>query len=374
MGKSYISRIEIIPIQIQLNEPFVISKGALTHAKNTVVKIYSNEGVFGTGECCPYRSIHGETQEGTVAAAKIIAKQFIGQNPFEIRDLVRIMDRVLVGNASVKCAFDMALYDLVSKLYEVPLYTYLNGSVNKVIKTDMTISFLEKEKMAEKAKDFASKGFEIIKVKLGERPSSKDIDRMEAIRAAVGDHITLRIDANQGWNYIEARSALQGMKDLYIEHCEEPLPAWNIRDQIKLRPESPIPIMADESVFSHHDAFEVLSTGAADMINIKLGKAGGICHSMKIASLAQAADVYCQVGSFSESKVGITALVHFAYAWDHIIHYDLDSPLMHSENPVMGGMEYHSDWTVTVSDSPGHGAEFDPSFLNRFEIIQIDQA
>ena len=366
-----IHKIEIFPTEIKLNEPFVISKGALTHARNTVIKIYANDGTYGVGECCPYRSIHGETQTGTVAFAKDLAKALIGANPLEIRKHVALMDKMIAGNASVKCAFDMALYDLAAKLQDVPLYVFLQGDNNKKIYTDNTVGLLSVDDMVERAIRFKEMGFPVLKVKLGERPFSKDVERMEAIRTAIGDKIDLRIDANQGWNYLEAASALDAMADLNIQHCEEPIRAGHISDQTRLTARSPIPVMADETVFNHKDAIEIIQMHAADMINIKLGKSGGICNAMKIAAIAQAADMYCQVGSFSESRLGITALVHFDLAWDNIIYHDLDSPLMLSEDPVTGGMEYHKDWSVTVTDTPGHGADFDPVFLRRFERIEI---
>lgn len=370
MSKLTISKIEIIPIEIELNEPFVISKGPLTHARNTLVIIHA-EGLFGTGECCPYRTIHGETQKGTVAAGKDIAELLVGEDAREIHRLVAIMDRSLAGNASIKCAFDMALYDLNAKAVELPLFRYLQGSSNKKIYTDMTVSLLEKSKMAEKAAKYAADGFPVLKVKLGDRPAEKDIERIAGIRIAIGQELPLRIDANQGWNYMEAIRVLQGIKDMNIEHCEAPVPAGNIIDRRRLVEQSPIPIMGDEAIFNHHDAYQNLAEGAVDLINIKLGKAGGILNSMKIAGLAQAAGVYCQVGSFSETRLGISALVHFAMAWDNVIYYDLDSPLMQSEDPVNGGMVYHKDWQVTVDETPGIGAHFDPKFLKRFDTITI---
>lgn len=367
-----IQKIEIIPTQIKLHEPFVISKGALTHAKNTVIRIFTSDGIYGTGECCPYRSIHGETQVGTVAFARDLAKALIGANPREIHKHVALMDKMIVGNASVKCAFDMALYDLVAKMDGLPLYQFLKGDRDKKIYTDNTISLLSKEKMVEKAIQFKEMGFPVLKVKLGERGCKADTERMVAIRLAVGDQLPLRIDANQGWNYIDAKRTLDAMSNLNIEHCEEPIQAGNTVDQSRLTASSPIPIMADESVFNHKDAYKILSQQAAHLINIKLGKSGGICNAMKVAAIAQGADVYCQTGSFSESRLGISALVHFDMAWDHILYHDLDSPLMLSEDPVIGGMQYHKDWQVTVDDTPGHGADFDPAFLRRFDKITID--
>ncbi|MFT4565194.1 MAG: L-alanine-DL-glutamate epimerase-like enolase superfamily enzyme [Saprospiraceae bacterium] len=372
MTNVHITKVEITPLQIELTEPFVISKGPLTHASITVVKIYTNEGLYGIGECCPYRTIHGETQAGSVAAARDLSLLLIGKDPTKIRRLVQIMDKSLAGNASIKGAIDMALYDLNAKIVNQPLYQYLNGDAEKKIYTDMTVSLLEEERMVEKALKFQSDGFPVLKVKLGDRPAAKDISRMQSIRKAVGDELPLRIDANQGWNYIEALRAVEGMKDLNIEHCEAPIHSGNLMHLARLREISPIAIMGDEAVFSHLDAFQTLSRGCIDLINIKLGKSGGICHAMKIAGIAEAFGVYCQVGSFSESRLGITALTHFSMAWDNIIYFDLDSPLMQSEDPIIGGMTYHKDWQVTVSDEPGIGADYDPDFLKRFETLSIE--
>lgn len=367
-----IKRIEIYPTRLQLSEPFVISVGAITHARNTVVKIFLTDGRYGIGECCPYRSIHGETVEGQVVIAKDIAKNLIGKDPRNTKRHLHMMNSVMKNNASIKCAFDMALYDLNAKVAELPLYAFLGGDNTKEIFTDNTVSLLDKDKMAEKALKFKEMGFPFLKVKLGEQPSKKDVARIEAIRAAIGIDIPIRTDANQGWNYYDASYALNAMVDLNIEHCEEPVPAANIRDQRRLTAESPIPIMADEAVFNHHDAQRILAENAADLINIKLGKSGGIENAMKIASICEAAGVYCQVGSFSESRLGISALVHFDLAWDNIIYHDLDSPLMMSDDPIIGGMKYSKDWQVTVDDTPGHGADYDPSFLKMFECSVVD--
>lgn len=366
-----IERIEIYPTRLLLSEPFVISVGAITHARNTVVKIYLEDGRYGIGECCPYRSIHGETMEGQVVIAKDIAKNLIGKDPRNTKRHLHMMNRVIKSNASIKCAFDMALYDLNAKIVELPLYAFLGGDNIKEIYTDNTVSLLEKDKMVDKALQFQEMGFPVLKIKLGTQPSKKDVERLEAIRSAIGNELPLRADANQGWNYFDASYALNAMADLNIEHCEEPVPAANIRDQKRLTAESPIPIMADEAVFNHQDALRILSENAADLINIKLGKTGGIENAMKVASICEAAGVYCQVGSFSESRLGISALVHFDLAWDNIIYHDLDSPLMMSDDPIIGGMVYSDTWQVTVDDTPGHGADYDPAFLKMFECTVI---
>ncbi len=362
-----IARIEVIPIQIELNEPFSISVGSISYAQNTVVKIYLNNGVFGTGECGRFRSIHAETPQGVFESGKFLAPLLVQQDATNIRHCVSILDSNFVGNASIKCAFDMALYDLNAKLLDIPLHRFLHGKHDRPIFTDMTIGLLDIDQMVEKAKAYKQKGFPALKVKLGDRDWKKDIERIKAIRQAVGYEIPIRLDANQGWNYSQAKSVLKALENENIQYCEAPIPAANFADLKRLTATSPIPIMGDESIFSHHDAYYMLAHNCIDLVNIKLGKSGGIYHAMQIASVAAAAGVDCQVGCFAETRLGISALVHFASAWPHIIYHDLDSPLMHKEDPVVGGLVYKDDWSVAISDTPGHGAQFIDSFLQQFD-------
>jgi len=371
MKKLSIHKVEVYPTKLLLTDPFVISVGAITHARNTVVKIYLTDGSYGIGECCPYRSIHGETVEGQVVVAKDIATNLIGKDPRNIKRHTHMMNRVIKGNASIKCAFDMALYDLNAKLVDLPLYAYLGGDNQKEIFTDNTVSLLPEDEMVAKAMKFKDMGFPVLKIKLGSASYRQDISRITAIRSSVGPDLPLRVDANQGWNYYGASQVLQEMANLNIEHCEEPVHALNIIDQRRLTANSPVPIMADEAVFNHHDALRIISEQAADLLNIKLGKSGGIENAMKVAAVAEAAGVYCQVGSFSESRLGITALVHFDQAWDNIVYHDLDSPLMMSDDPIIGGLQYSDDWQVTIDDTPGHGADYDPTFLSMFEHLTV---
>lgn len=366
-----ITQVEIIPVKMPLNEPFIISKGPLYHATITIVKIYIDPTNYGIGECCPYRTIHTETQEGSVAQGKLIADLIMGQDPREIRRLLKMIDKMIVGHASIKAAFDMALYDLNAKLAGLPLYKYLNGDSSKRITTNMTVSLMEAEAMVNKAQQYVDEGFKTLKLKLGQRPSQLDVDRVIKVRKKVGEDISLSIDANQGWNYSEALHALQNMEGLNVKYCEAPIYSTNQLHLQELRQKSPVLIMGDETVFNHFDAFQMLSKGCIDLINIKLGKSGGICTAMKIAAIAESYGVDCQVGCFSESRLGISALVHFAMAWDNIIYYDLDSPLMHSIDPINGGLQYHRDKSVTLDEAPGIGADFDPNFLKKFSSIKI---
>jgi L-alanine-DL-glutamate epimerase-like enolase superfamily enzyme len=225
-------------------------------------------------------------------------------------------------------------------------------------------------KMASDAQKIKSNGFQVIKVKLGES-KEKDIERIRLIREAVGTTIPIRIDANQGWNTNEAIQTLIALEPYNIQHCEEPIPRWYFMELSKVKKQSPIPIMADESCCDHHDAKRLIDLSSCDLFNVKLGKSSGIFKARKIIQLAQEAGIKIQVGGFLESRLGFTASAHLALTSDNIMYCDFDTPLMFIEDPVIGGITYDSKGVVSVPETPGLGATMDEKYLHRQEKIVI---
>jgi L-alanine-DL-glutamate epimerase-like enolase superfamily enzyme len=370
MQSTSITKVEIVKLNIPYKEPFVISLGVIPEANNVVVRIHCSDGLVGTGECAPFVFIVGETQETVFELAKQVGKMLLGRDPYSIGDRLYEIDRAVKGNPTMKSAFDMALYDVLALRADMPLYQLLGGSNKKEIHTDMTISIGAPEKVSRDAMEFKRAGFPAIKVKLG-TTTREDVARIKAIREAVGPDFPIRIDANQGWDTITAIETLKALESFGIEHCEEPIPHWNNRELVKVRKNSPIPIMADESVFDHHDAFRLASMGACDYFNIKLSKSGGIFNALKIVSVAEAAGIKCQVGCMSESRFALTALMHLVLASTSIVLYDMDSSLMLDADPVKGGIEYRGSGRWILSGKSGIGAAFDEAFLESMERVTI---
>jgi len=370
MENIVITKVEIIKLNLPYKEPFVISLGVIESATNVVVKIHTNSGLTGVGECAPFVTIVGETQETVFELSKQIGKFLKGKDPFAIGDRMAEIDRAVAGNYTMKSAFDMALYDLLAKKAQLPLYKLLGGSNTREIRTDMTISIGAPEKVASDAVAFKKAGFPAIKVKLG-TTIKEDIARIKAIREAVGEDYPIRIDANQGWDTVTAIDTLQALAKYNIEHCEEPIPKWNNRELVKIRENSPIPIMADESVFGHHDAFRLASMGACDYFNIKLSKSGGIYNALKINAIAESAGIKCQVGCMSESRFALTALMHFALSSKNIVHYDMDSSLMLAIDPVTDGIQYRGKGKWILEDAIGIGADFNEDILNSMKSVTV---
>ena len=359
-----IKEIAIYQSPIKLKEPFIISLGRHYYAENIIVTITSDDGLMGFGECCPFKTINGESMKSGFVVGQNLAEALIGKSPLDIAHCAAIMDAVIYGNSSIKSAFDIALHDIAAQHARVPLYAFLKGKNDKTLTTDYTISIGEAEKMAVDAAKIITNGFQFIKVKLG-GTKAEDLKRIQKIRSAVGMEIPIRIDANQGWKSEEAVDILKALAPYNIQHCEEPIARWDFMELPRIKQESPISIMADESCCDHHDAKRLINLSACDQINVKLGKSSGIYKALKIIRLAEEANMNMQVGGFLESRLTFTASAHLALCSDNIVHCDFDSPLMLDEDPVIGGIQYSSKGEIIVPEQIGLGASVDKIYLQR---------
>jgi len=358
-----IQSIETFDVAIPLTKPFKTALRTVTTAYSVYVKITSSEGVVGYGEAPPTHVITGDSMASIrYAINEIIAPQLIGLNLSESEYIFQKINASLVGNTSAKAAVDMAIHDLIARLAGLPLYQYLGGYRN-TFETDFTVSVNTPDEMAEDAERYVKEGFHVLKVKVGIGNIRDDITRIQSIRDRIGNEPKLRLDANQGWNAKEAVRAIRSMEDagLGIELVEQPVPAHDLEGLKYVTERTDTPIMADESVFSVIDAKRVLEMRAADLINIKLMKSGGIHHAKKINTLAEANGVACMVGSMIETKIGITAAAHFAASQPNIQFFDFDAPLMLAKDLVVGGVCYEGS-KMTFSKEHGLG-------ISRLEIV-----
>jgi L-alanine-DL-glutamate epimerase-like enolase superfamily enzyme len=344
--------------------------GTETSADNVLIKIFTEEGIIGFGECSPYMPINGESQDTCFMVGQYFAKALKGKDPLNIEECISLMDKIIYGNTSIKSAFDIALYDIASQHAGVPLYKFIGGENNKTIVTDYTVSIGEPEQMAIDALKIKNEGYPAIKVKLG-KDGKKDVERIRAIRAAVGNAIPIRIDANQGWKVKEAIETLNALAGFDIQHCEEPIARWKYLKLPKVKKNSPIPIMADECCGDEHDAERLIGLNACDYFNIKLGKSGGIFKALKMVRMAEDAGIHLQIGAMLESRLGMTAFAHFALCSPLIEHYDFDTALMFMEDPVTGGIVYEKNGVVKVPDAIGLGATVDESWLEKMKKVIV---
>lgn len=349
--------------------PFTIATGTMHFAQNIFIRVHTNAGFYGVGECSAFPMIVGETQATCYEMAKEFAALWIGKNALDISARINELHLFTAGNYTAKSAFDLALYDIAAIQAKQPLYAFLGGK-ERTIESDLTIGINTPEQMAAQAVAFVSKGVNVLKVKLGKQPVN-DIERIKVIRAAIGYTTTIRIDANQGWSFEEAIQALQGLQPYDIQFCEQPMRTYNNYLLPQLMAQTTIKIMADESVYTHYDAQQIIANKATHYINIKFAKSGGINEALKIIEVAKANNIPCMMGGMLESRVALTAKVHFAMAQPTIAFYDLDTCLLgHTVDPVIGGVTYNG-MHLQLPEANGIGADVNNAFLQTLEHIKI---
>lgn len=365
-----ITKVEIYKANIMLKTPYAIAAGTISNAEAVFIKIFTNTNIYGVGESNPLTVLQGETQETNISMAKLFAKTIMGKDPRAIERRLQEINAITPLHNGIKSAFDMALYDIASKLAGMPLYRFLGGNNDKYIYPGATVYLDTPEIMADKALREVKRGFTTIKVKLG--AAENDIERIKAIREKIGYEVPIYVDANQGWNESEAIKILRGIEKYNIEYAEQPLPKDDIDGMARVTLNSPIPIMADESVFDHRDAMRCTKHNACNFINIKLSKSGGIYNALKIAAIAESSDMICQVGCMSETRLGLTALVHFALANKMIQRYDIDSDLLFKDDPTIGGIKRGNDLSWEIPEANGLGADIDEEFLKSAEKFVVE--
>lgn len=339
------------------------------YAQNVLIRAYTDTGIYGLGECSAFPMIVGETQATCFVMAQEFAALWKGKDAACLEERLNELHLFAAGNFTAKSAFDMLLYDLASKRAGMPLYQYLGGRPRRIT-TDLTIGIDTPPEMAKKAKSYVSNGVSILKLKLGKDPH-EDIERVRAVREATGPDIALRLDANQGWSFDDALKVLEQVAPYDIQFCEQPMRTWNDELLPQLCLKSPVPVMADESVYTHRDAERIIRNKAASFINIKFAKSGGIHEAGLISKVAERNGIKCMLGSMLESRLALTANVHFAVANPNIVFFDLDTCLLGQlQDPVSGGLRYEG-MDLVLPDQPGIGADVEQAYLDGCEKVTI---
>jgi L-alanine-DL-glutamate epimerase-like enolase superfamily enzyme len=360
--KMTIKDVEIYAFDLPLVAPFRISIGEMSAANDVLVRVRTDSGLVGIGEACPFPPITGETQATNIAAARAIRDMLIGKDPLAIDAVLRLIGPIVHSNPSAVAAFEMACFDILGQAAGLPLFRLFGGN-KSTFESDITTGIDTPEAMAANAKGHADMGYKTLKVKIGLDPD-QDFERLRAVRQAIGDAITVRIDANQGYTVPQAIYAFKKIEKLRIQLVEQPVLASDISGLKAVREESPIPIMADESCFLPADALKLIRAEACDYMNIKIMKAGGILNAIRIAHIADAANIRCMVGCMLESRIALTAAAHVVASQGNVVYADLDGNAEHTADPVVGGMTTRGG-IVTMPEKPGLGCDIDPAFLKK---------
>jgi o-succinylbenzoate synthase len=343
-------------LRVPLKTPFKTALRTVEQVEDIVVTIHTDKGNIGYGGAPATAVITGDTHGSMIEAIhKYIAPRIIGQDIANLNRITQLIQNALEKNSSAKAAVEIAVYDLFGQLYNAPLYKMLGGG-DPVVTTDLTISVDYIDKMVADSVKAVERGFESLKIKVG-KDIGIDLERIKAIYAAVEDRALLRLDVNQGWTAKQAVYALQSLEDagVRLELVEQPVKAQDLEGLKFVTERVHTPIMADESVFGPTQVIELIRMRAADIINIKLMKTGGISNAIHIADIAAMYQVECMIGCMLETSISVAAAVHVAVAKSNVItKVDLDGPSLCAFNPVDGGVIFNES-EISITDAPGLG-------------------
>jgi len=343
-------------LRVPLKTPFKTALRTVETIEDIVVSVHTDTGHVGYGEAPATAVITGDTHGSIIEAIrKFISPRLIGEEIANLNRITQLIQGSLEKNSSAKAAVEIAVYDLFGQLYQAPLYKMLGGG-DPVVTTDITISVDYIDKMVADSVAAVERGFESLKIKVG-KDIGVDIERIKAIYAAVEDRALLRLDANQGWTAKQAVYALQTLEDagVRLELVEQPVKAQDLDGMKYVTERVHTPIMADESVFGPTQVIELIRMRAADIINIKLMKTGGISNAIHIADIASLYHVDCMIGCMLETSISVSAAVHVAVAKANVItKVDLDGPSLCAFNPVDGGVIFNES-EISITDAPGLG-------------------
>jgi muconate cycloisomerase len=305
-----IAAIETYPLVLPVREIYGGAAGFLEDCRSLIVRVETESGIEGWGEATQGRP--GNTYETletmTIMAQKYFAPALIGMELEETGSIVSALHRVRYGHPITKAAMEIALFDALGKLYRLPLCRLLGTPQRREIELVGGLGMdLGPEVIGARARDLQRDGVRTFKIKIGQPDHRKDIERVRAVREAVGEDVLIRVDGNAAYSFIDARNVLSELSRYRIADAEQPLARGDLRSLAELRRAAGIPIAAQESVSSAEDALAVLEAQAADLLKIKLTHIGGFERAREVAAVVGAKGLPVVIGQGSACTTILSA-------------------------------------------------------------------
>lgn len=348
-----IVRAEVFRLPLTLREPYAIAYDTVSAVENVVLRLVTDTRHVGLGICAPEPTVTGETREQAHTALIDVAVPLLtGADPLRRAVLVEPLADALAALPATRAAVDMALHDLLGKQAGLPVWRMLGGYRDRFA-TSVTVFIVPVEEAVERARDFVGQGFSALKLK-GGRDVAEDIERVRAVRAAVGPDIELRFDANQGYTVAEAEHFYQATEPAGLMLLGQPTKADGLNAMRQVVQRVSGRVMADEAVLSLADAFHLARHDAMDMPNLKLTRVGGLDSAVLINGVARAAGLEVMVGCMDEAELSIASGLAFALSRRNVEMVDLDGHLDFIDDPTAGCVRL-AQGVLFPSEAPGFG-------------------
>ena len=348
-----IVRLDADPLDIALLEPFAIATGRVDDARNVLVRVTLADGTVGLGEAAPFPPSGGETQETALAAVRGMASLVEGHDAASWRPLSEALLASFEHQTTARAGVEAAVLDALTRSWGIPLFQFFGG-VESQVETDISIPIVSPARVAELSRGHAQRGAATLKLKVG-ADVDDDTDRVLALVEAAPDCDVI-LDGNQGYTPSEALELLRALAEEDVEPIlfEQPVHRHDLEGLRFVTERAGIPVAADESVQTAADALRIARMGAANVVNIKLMKAG-IVEALDIAAICRAAHIDLMIGAMIESRLGIATSAHFVAGLGGFHYIDLDTAMLLADDPFIGGYEQSGMALALDRTQPGHG-------------------
>src|SRR5512132_4053528 len=345
-----IADVRVIQADIPVERPHKMSFTTLEAVNFVFVRLETADGLTGWGEAaCLGGPTWSEESSESIAATieRYIVPWLVGRDATGIEVLSR----------------EMALWDLNGRALGVPVHRLLGGRVRDRVPLSWSLAVADPDAEIEEARAKVARGHRIFKIKTAARPVAEDVERVRRLRQALGPDVSLRVDANQGWDRPTALRAIRQLEPYGVDFVEQPVPRWDFEGMAEIGRRVTAPIMADESCFSPQDALTIARLGGVSILGLKVTKSAGIGGTMAIARIAEAAGMGCYVGCMIETSLGTAAYLQVAVAAAPVTWgCELFGPLLLKGDVVRQPVRYE-DGAILALDGPGLGVEVDEGAL-----------
>ncbi|MDZ5459930.1 muconate/chloromuconate family cycloisomerase [Azohydromonas lata] len=361
--------VETLLVDVPTIRAHKLSVATMNHQTLVLVRITASDGIVSWGEGTTIGGLaYGEEspQSIKVNVDTYVAPLLVGEDPRAVARLMAQVNQRIQGNRFAKCAVETALYDGQAKRLGVPLSELFGGRVRESIPVAWTLASGDTRRdIAEAERMLELRRHNVFKLKIGLRSVKDDVAHVAAIKRALGDMASVRIDANQAWSVTEALEGLRMLADAGIDMAEQPIAAHDKLGLRRLTQANILPVMADEALHGPRDAFEVASTQAADIFAVKINQSGGLRGAAQVAGIAQAAGIALYGGTMLEGAVGTLASAQvFSTFHDLAWGTELFGPLLLTEEILVEPLPYR-DFSLQLPTRPGLGIEIDEAKLAR---------
>lgn len=360
VGDLILDEIRVTRVARRYRTPFGISSGTTGELVSLIVEVRAGDDT-GIGEVSPMTAYTGETEDGVRSALEEHLLPALRGVPVAGIGAAHVaMDAAIRGQSLAKGALDIALHDLLARRHGLAVHHLLGGAVRDHVGVAWVIGLGDIDDVVDEARAAVARGFGHVKVK-GGHDLHRDLTLVRRLVDELGVEAEIALDANEGYRGREAHRVLEQMDDAGLAMVEQPLPRWDLRGATRLTESLRMDVIADESVQSVHDAQRILDAGAADILNVKILKVGGLYRAAQIAALAAVAGVPIKVGSMPELGVATLAAAHFAVAAPTAtVAGDFVGPLLVEGDPFATDLLRAAD-TGRLARPLGTGLGVDPT-------------